>query len=342
VPSLARQQAQEYFKELLKRKRQEMSPAVRRRNKDVLRGSTWLYPWGVEREYSAYVKRIMNRFSELAMPTVRENLQRWLEETSLFDSDTEVMDAYNAEFAALISSLRALQNEIFVENEDEVKADIFGFGAEVNAFNREQWSNITTLAIGTSFDVDTGWTQGVLQNWTELNYQLIESLSDEYIKKLNTIVAEGVQQGSRYTDIMADLRKMDNNMTGYRAELIARDQIGKLNGSLTEGRMVDAGVSGYVWLTALDERVRPTHQQMSGSQNKWQDRSVYKPRGEKDFRKRPSSMSGAIPGSQIQCRCTALPAFDDIVADVDELIESEERNNPERTQTRRGPRRPTF
>lgn len=374
MPSLSRQQAREYFKELLKRKRQEMRPAIRRRSKNPLRGATWLYPWAVEREYSVYIRRIMKGFSDIAMPTVRENLQRWLEETSIFDGldfmdgdvcewaksepkdksaeelrqvfldfdDThaewseEVMDEYDDEFSVLMADLRAEQEKVFVQEEDERKAEIFGYGMQVNNINRAQWSKITTLAIGTAFDIETGWVQQRLKSWTDLNYSLISSLSDEYIKKVNTIVAEGVQQGSTYTTIMADLRAMDKNMSKSRAELIARDQIGKLNGSLSEGRMVDAGVSGYVWFTALDERVRATHRQMSGSENKWEDRSVYKPRGAKEFKSRPSAMNDAIPGSQIQCRCTALPAFDDIIQDVDELITSEEASNPEiATQRRR-------
>jgi len=331
MASITRRETQAYFKELIKNKRQSMSPAARERNKSLRVSSTWLYPWKVEKSYSAYIKGIMAQFSAIALPAIRENLNRWLDEMDIFDA-TEglyVKDEYDDEFNELLDDLRDLQNETFVEDEDEVKAEIFGHGAEVNAINRAQWSKITTLAIGTAFDVDSGWVQGTLKSWTDLNFTLVKSLSDEYIKKVNTIVAEGVQQGARYTDIMGDLRKMDKNMTKARAELIARDQVGKLNGSLTEGRMVDAGVGGYIWLTALDERVRSTHRQMSGSTNKWDDRSVYKPRGANKFKKRPSAMSGAIPGSKIQCRCTALPAFDDIVADVDELIAQEEKANPD-------------
>ena len=149
--SFTRQQSCEYFRELLKRKRKELSPAVRSRKKDIVRGATWLYPWAVERKYATYIKSIMQEFSRLAIPTIRDNLKRWLEETSIFDGD--IMDAYQDEFNQLINDLRALQNETFVENEDEVKADIFGYGAAVNEVNRDQWSKITTLAIGTSFDL---------------------------------------------------------------------------------------------------------------------------------------------------------------------------------------------
>ncbi|MCK5236526.1 MAG: minor capsid protein [Deltaproteobacteria bacterium] len=325
--TLQREGTREFFKSLVLNMRREMSPEVRARKKTLRVPAKWRYPHRIEREYYRYIRDLMLEFRGPTINVIGENLKRWLVETDFSDGD--IFDAYDEEFDALIGNLRQRQNTLFVDNEAEIKGNVFQVGAEVNTFNAKQWERVTSVAVGTPFSIDSGWVPGLLRNWTDMNYTLIRSLSDEYIKKVNTIVAEGVQQGSLYTTIMKDLRKMDKNMTRDRSELIARDQVGKLNGSLTEGRLLDAGVPEYIWSTALDERVRAAHRQMNGSRNKWGDRTVYIPRGGSKYIKRSGSMQGAIPGSQVQCRCTALAAFDDIVKDVDELIEKEEAERPE-------------
>jgi len=325
--TLQREGTRELFKSFLLNQRREMSPKVRERKKTLRVPAKWRYPHRIEREYYRYIRDLMIEFRGPTIKIIDENLKRWLTETNFSDGD--VFDAYDDEFEALIKKKKKRQNTLFVDNETEIKGNVFQIGAQVNLHNAKQWERVTSVAIGTAFSVDSGWVPGLLRSWTNTNYTLIKSLSDEYIKKVNTIVAEGVQQGSLYTTIMKDLRKMDKNMTRDRSELIARDQVGKLNGSLTEGRLLDAGVPEYIWSTAFDERVRSTHRQMNGSRNKWGDRTVYIPRGGSKYIKRGSAMQGAIPGSQIQCRCTALAAFDDLVKDVDELIAKEEAARPE-------------
>lgn len=328
MANFTRQALAEGFTAAVYRKRKAMSEAQRRRKPKLGTFTTWLYPHGVERRYFAFIRGLMKQVSGDYLEVIAERLPAWLAEENVLalfgDSDGEFLDAYEDEFAELMNGLRERHDTLFTENENGVKANILGYGQQVDDFNATQWNKITSLAIGTAYDIDSGWVQGMLRNWTNLNYTLIKSLSDEQIKKVNTIVAEGVQQGRLYTDIMKDLRKMDKNMSNARARLIARDQVGKLNGSLMEGRQLDAGVTEYVWTTSMDERVRSSHQKMNGSINKWDDRTVFKPRGERKFRKRSAEMQGAIPGSQIQCRCAALPAFDDIVEDVDNLIREEE------------------
>jgi SPP1 gp7 family putative phage head morphogenesis protein len=49
-----------------------------------------------------------------------------------------------------------------------------------------------------------------------------------------------------------------------RAQLIARDQIGKLYGNVHEARQRDLGLKAYFWRTAQDERVREEHAAREG------------------------------------------------------------------------------
>ncbi len=85
----------------------------------------------------------------------------------------------------------------------------------------------------------------------------------------------------------------------------------------------------YRWLTANDERVRkPTHTRLHNKICRWDDDSVYADSIE-DARKGKWKSRGAAgmyigtPGQDIQCRCVAIPVYDDILREVDEELDEE-------------------
>ena len=78
--------------------------------------------------------------------------------------------------------------------------------------------------------------------------------------------------------------------TGYNLRRITRDQTSKAIGNLTEIRQRQMGVAQYQWLTSQDERVRPSHRDLSDQVFAWDDPP---PEGH--------------PGQPIQCRCNASP-----------------------------------
>ena len=80
-------------------------------------------------------------------------------------------------------------------------------------------------------------------------------------------------------------------VTDNRAKLISRDQTSKLNSALTQKRAQNLGVEEYVWVTAKDDRVRPTHQANNGKIFRWDE---------------PPKPTGN-PGEDINCRCVAQP-----------------------------------
>ncbi len=55
------------------------------------------------------------------------------------------------------------------------------------------------------------------------------------------------------------------------ARLIARDQIGKLNGQVTAARHQELGVKSFIWRTAGDDRVRPEHEELEGESFTYDD-----------------------------------------------------------------------
>jgi len=91
-----------------------------------------------------------------------------------------------------------------------------------------------------------------------------------------------------------------------RAATIARDQIGKLNGEMNQLRQTNLGVRRYRWSTSQDERVRDGHRKLNGTIQLWAKPPVVDERtGERGH-----------PGQPIQCRCSAIPIIDDVLADA--------------------------
>ena len=123
----------------------------------------------------------------------------------------------------------------------------------------------------------------------------------KYIKdiptKLSSDVAQQVLLARAQGMSTVDLGKLISERTGIaqrRAALIARDQLGTLNGELSKRRQLAAGITKYRWQTARDERVRPSHRNVQGQVFSWEA---------------PPEMGH--PGEPINCRCVALPVLDD-------------------------------
>lgn len=125
------------------------------------------------------------------------------------------------------------------------------------------------------------------------NVALIKSIPQQYFDRIEQSIWTNTGQGMRYDALEIELMKIDD-MTKARAKLIARDQVGKINGAITQARQSSLGIDKYVWRTSNDERVRDSHAEKEGEVFSWND---------------PPDDTGH-PGEDFQCRCTAEPYLD--------------------------------
>lgn len=128
-----------------------------------------------------------------------------------------------------------------------------------------------------------------LQLFEAENFALIKSIPQEALGSLHGKILNAVQQGRTIKETSA-LIEEQFDITRRRAELIARDQVGKLNGQLTKIRQMDIGVEQYRWRGILDVRERPEHVRREGVLFSWD--------------KPPED---GHPGQPHRCRCTAEP-----------------------------------
>lgn len=182
--------------------------------------------------------------------------------------------------------------------------------------------------IGVSFQTNASWWPNTKASWAQNNYNLITSNARNYISQINTLCEQAVVNGYSVKQLQEQIKKASNGLTDKKCRLIARDQIGKLQGQVSQAQMEEVGLEMYVWETSGDERVRSTHIPMDGLLCRWDDANVYSADGGKTWVDRPAGAIRMHPGQDIQCRCVALAYFPELESEVFgtpmEYTESEE------------------
>ncbi len=160
------------------------------------------------------------------------------------------------------------------------------------AFNRRNFVQSINSAVGVNLSsiIKSEGVQTQIEASISKNIDLIKSIPKEYHDDIKKAVSNGINQGDDFFSIRKQILEIGES-TDKRARLIARDQVAKLNATVTETRQKKMGVTHYFWRTSRDERVRDTHKDNAGKRFAWDN---------------PPSKTGH-PGSDVQCRCTAEP-----------------------------------
>jgi len=246
--------------------------------------------------YSALLRIVkgLEKLSEEYLIPVLEETQNEYDQTALTDDyKTDVNTAFRQMERELSNQAQAL-NE-YANRVATVAVDKEG------KFHRRKWvAEINRLA-----GVDIGDLlqdkniESLFLKRIEANVELIRTIPEKYLDTVQAKVLQGLQKGSNFFSIRKDILKIGES-TRYRAKLIARDQMSKLNGALNQFRQQDIGIDSYTWVTAGDERVRPDHKSKNNKVFQWNS---------------PPPDTGH-PGQDIQCRCVANPNFTGLLANL--------------------------
>ncbi len=151
-----------------------------------------------------------------------------------------------------------------------------------------------------------------MKYWSRNNSLLIKDIpfktSHQIAERTRIALIEGTNQTDLTKEVF-DIMSERTDVSDSRAKLIARDQVAKLNGQLTRERQEEIGVSGYIWRTVGDERVRDSHDEVDGQFFSWDSP--------------PSETDGNHPGEDFQCRCWPEPVLPEFVAYEASLLEDE-------------------
>lgn len=244
------------------------------------------YPLAIELRYRALLRGLVADYQRVALDELNQNGPLILAEVKVYSFDAEGPQprGWAARLAEMLLRVAERITTSLVSGLNKVAE----FSANVDVFNRSEWQKQVRAAYGV--DILRGEPQlaSRLESWEAENIALIRSIPETLSGQLRGALTKGFAEGQS----LKDLTKLVQERTGVarsRSELIARDQIGKLNGQLTEMRQRNIGIDSYVWMTSQDERVRPTHRARNGKTYKWSD--------------------SPKPGEEIRCRCIAEPVF---------------------------------
>lgn len=248
-----------------------------------------LFPTGSERDYLAALRRIAVRpFERACRDALMPVLPQVLAE---FRQDVDPRDI--PESTGWFETLRQAFLETLVlagTGAVQAAAIVQRVMSSVEDFNRTQFRAVLRSVYGVDIITNAPIElRAALDVFEATNISLIRSIPQQAVSQLQGKIVEAVRRGSTLKQLQAQIRE-EFDITDRRAKLIARDQIGKLNGQLTELRQEQIGVTEYTWRGILDARERPEHVAREGKVFSWA--------------KPPDD---GHPGEPIHCRCTAEP-----------------------------------
>ncbi len=178
----------------------------------------------------------------------------------------------------------------------------------INEQNKDEFERVLNIDLFQS----EPWLRPMLEDWVQQNVSLVRGLGEQSLSEMEQIVLRMVRDGESIVDIRRELiERFQISMN--RARFIARDQVSKINGLLTEERQTRVGVTEYTWRTSEDIRVRgaenpgtakANHARLNDTIQKWSEPPLTnRSRGERNH-----------PGGDYQCRCWADPVLDKLLA----------------------------
>lgn len=261
----------------------------------------WSHPEALERRYTKalrqYARRCQRASNEMLLPEIEALvIKAGLRGDALDEESTDEgswADDLAALLLAMLAGLRGRSRlEIFVGMAGPDSPDDVGvteYGAEVERFNMNQWQKQIERQYGERYARSEPWMQGLMRAWELENLKLIRSIPEQYIDQLQGVVTRAISEGLSVTAVKDAVRATYDQPLN-RAELIAVDQVGKLNARITRYRQEAIGIKGYIWRGVLDDRERRAHVLREKQRFLWS--------------KPPYD---GHPGEAIRCRCWAAP-----------------------------------
>lgn len=243
----------------------------------------WLYPIGVEREYQRFAKRLTKALLE----SVKEELDRF---RRLAANSALKTDGISEDILFIMQDIRRRFNGKIAAA--QMIAELKRIAQQANNFNSQQFRTVMRSALQVDIFQHEPWLNELVDMWTTENVRLITSIPEQFFGEVEGIVSRGLMDGT-LTDNLGEQIERVYGVSERRAQLIARDQVGKLNGDLTMYRQTTTGIESYIWSTSRDVRVRPDHADREGKEFRWDN-----------------PPPGGHPGKAIYCRCVALPVID--------------------------------
>ncbi len=182
--------------------------------------------------------------------------------------DTEIrQDGYADILSKTFSGIRVSIGAQIAEN--AIQDTVEKYGKRTDKFNAKAVDKQFKTVLGVNPLRQEKWLKSKMAGFVENNVSLIKNITNQGIADMQTLVMTRVEAGDSTAKIAKAIQEKLNT-TKSRARFIARDQVSKFNGKLTELRQKEAGVEEYIWRIA-DGDARDTHKANNGKTFRWDD-----------------------------------------------------------------------
>ena len=218
---------------------------------------------------------------------------------------------------------------------EDFRSEVSAIGRAIGRKVSESVARSSEMIVGKPYYPPNA-KEEIYRTW-EANFQtLCKSAESDAKKEISRIVSTAKNEGWNGRQLEKAIKGELEPKFRHRAELIARTESAKLNGSVTRATYREMGCRYYVWMATMDERTRPDHQEMNGVICSVDDPTVYYTENPDDpmhpvEHQRTSEMCHLHPGDDFQCRCTSVAWDPEIDGhyEVKERPEEEPSEEPE-------------
>lgn len=259
----------------------------------------------IEARYGAQITGFIEPFKEL----VEAELFPMLD--FITQSRPVKLDAAGDDIRKIFEKIRISYAQTFSEkavgNLARNSADV------IDTLNHKTFRNQTKTVLGVDPIFAEPWLADEVEAFVHENASLIKTIPTEHLSDIEQMVFRESRRGASPSEIESKIKELFGQ-ADRSAALIARDQIAKFNGRLSELRQTAAGVTEYIWRTSEDGRVRSfanssgysSHARLNGEKFSWKNPPITVFKG-----KRAGETNH--PGQDINCRCYAEPVLDKLI-----------------------------
>lgn len=255
-------------------------------------------PKGIERAFRVAILRELEKARELIRQLLIPRLEEIEGRARITTTDRADVEPWSETVKGILAQARTrfAESERILENAATVAAN------QVSSFNKVEVTRQLRGVLGVDIFVGEPELAEAMAAAISESTALIKTVPARYFEKVEGITMRSFRTGSRASEVGKEISARFG-VSAKRGAFIARDQTNKLNGQLTRNRQINLGVKGYIWRTALDERVRDDHADLEGTKHSWDNPPVVDMRtGRREH-----------PGGDFNCRCTAEPNLEQLL-----------------------------
>lgn len=318
---------------LIKSRRRNMTAAQRKASYR----KKWKARYPVRYEKQLYV-RIREEFKSISKKLIQfviQNYPRNLVKV-IYPKPSIRLDDFATEWENYLAGIEKEFTQEAIKGGLSVKIGPFmdRIAAFVLNFNEKEVADYFNSLTGKPFYGTTEWWDELQTNWVGNSLDRMSGSANDFYNDIRQTVLTATRTGLSYEDLVDILMRKEAGFDLKRAEFLARDLTGKLNGTITQKLHQSLGIDTYFWQTAADERVRgrpggrypdalPSHWAMDSLVCSWSDPSIVSFDYGRHWVPRLANMPIYHPGMDWRCRCLGTPFSLDVLREIDKELAAE-------------------